>query len=100
MSPAWAWGDDQQESFDKLKNLHSSPPNLSYPDYSKSCILRRDGSARSLGGVLSQVFDGQEIVVAFGSHTLHGDEVLTILELLHGRELYPRCSMTIYSVRR
>eukprot|EP00731_Ephydatia_muelleri_P023001 Em0015g584a len=60
-----------QKSFEILCHLLSSPPILSYPDFTKPFILDTDASNDGIGGVLSQLDkDGREHVVAYGSRLL------------------------------
>eukprot|EP00731_Ephydatia_muelleri_P034416 Em0059g1a len=54
-----------------LRHLLSSPPILSYPDFTKPFILDTDASNDGIGGVLSQLDkDGGDHVVAYGSRLL------------------------------
>ena len=65
------WTDQCQQSFDLLRKLLSSPPILSYPDFSRAFILDTDACNDGIGAVLSQVDNqGRERVVAYGSHLL------------------------------
>ena len=63
----FVWSDDCQRSFDSLKSTLVSTPVLAYPDFSKEFILDTDASATGMGAVLSQVKDGQEVVIAYAS---------------------------------
>ena len=47
-----------------------SAPILTFPDYSKQFILDTDASDTGIGGVFSQVQDGEERVVAYASRSL------------------------------
>ena len=66
----WKWGDSEQKAFDELRYYLTSPPILSYPDYSKPFILHTDASIAGLGSVLYQVTDGKEHVIAYASRGL------------------------------
>ena len=47
---------------------------LKYPDVNCPFILGTDASQCSVGAVLSQIQDGQEVVIAYGSRTLSKSE--------------------------
>ena len=66
----WKWGDSEQKAFDELRYYLTSPPILSYPDYSKPFILHTDASIAGLGSVLYQVTDGKEHVISYASRGL------------------------------
>ena len=53
-----------------LKQLLSTTPVLSYPDFNVEFILNTDASSHSIGAVLSQVQDSVEKPIAFASRTL------------------------------
>ena len=57
-------------SFLILKHALVSAPILSYPTRNDKFILDKDASAYGIGAVLSQVQDGKENVIAYGSKTL------------------------------
>ena len=56
-----------QGSFDTLRNKLVSAPILTFP---KQFILDTDASVTGIGGVLSQVQDGEERVIVYGSCSL------------------------------
>ncbi|CAC5365288.1 unnamed protein product [Mytilus coruscus] len=64
------WTNDSQEAFETLKGKLVSAAVLSHPDFSQTFILDTDASNRAIGGVLSQVIDGEKHVIAYGSRTL------------------------------
>ena len=68
------WGPEQQEAFDKLKELIVTAPVLAYPDFSKEFILKTDASLMGLGAVLYQEHEGVLRVVAFASRGLRPSE--------------------------
>ena len=69
--PPFQWMPEHQESFDKLKEVLTSAPVLSYPDYSKPFLLETDSSLKGLGAALLQEDnEGNLHVVSFASCTL------------------------------
>ncbi|CEP07422.1 hypothetical protein, partial, partial [Parasitella parasitica] len=76
----FVWGKEQQEAFDKLKQIQCSKPVLAFPDREKFQILTVDGSSSGLGCVLTQVAKEnietrkEEQVIGYGSRSLRGAE--------------------------
>ena len=68
------WTDECQQAFDTLKQHLIAAPILAYPNASDSFVLDTDASNCSIGGVLSQVHDGQEHVIAYFSRSLNSAE--------------------------
>ena len=68
------WTDEQEESWRILKERLTSPPVLMYPDPEAAFILDTDASDFGIGAVLSQIQDGEERVVAYGSRVLTKQE--------------------------
>lgn len=64
-----------KQSFEKLKTIIASDQVLSYPDFTQEFILTTDASDYALGAVLSQIQDGIEKPLAFGSRTLNDTEL-------------------------
>ncbi len=66
------WLEKQQIAFNELRNCLIDGPMLPHPDPNPLCdlILDTDASLTGLGGVLSQVVDGKERVLAYASKTL------------------------------
>jgi transposase InsO family protein len=64
------WGQDQQKAFEQLKDALCSDSVLAYPDFTQEFILSTDASAKALGAILSQVQDGVERPISFGSRQL------------------------------
>ncbi len=64
------WEEEQQQSFDELKNALTSTPVLALPNGRDPFILDTDASNFAIGAELIQVQDGQEKVVAYGSFAL------------------------------
>ncbi len=61
------WNAECQNAFDTLKSEMSKPPVLAYPNENDTFILDTDASNFAAGAVLSQVQDGVERPIAFGS---------------------------------
>ena len=69
------WTVECQHAFEVLRACLSSPPVLSYPDYSRRFVLDTDASDIGIGAVLSQEdATGSEVVIAYASRTLSRPE--------------------------
>ena len=68
------WDHECQKAFDKLKELCTSGPILTYTDFKKLFRLLTDASILSLGAVLYQEQDGVEKVVSYVSWSLSKSE--------------------------
>ena len=68
------WNDDCEESFRKLKHALSSAPILAFPNKVDYFILDTDACFSGIGAVLSQVQNGCEKVIAYGSRLLSAHE--------------------------
>lgn len=64
------WNDAAEQAFIKVKELLVSAPILSQPDFSKEFTIQCDASAVGLGGILTQVIEGEEKVIAYASRSL------------------------------
>ena len=76
---SWTWGEEQQNSFEKLKEALTSAPILAYPSEKGRYILDTDASNFAVGAVLSQVQvdeagNEEERVIAYYSKTLNQSE--------------------------
>ena len=72
---AWSWGQEEQETFDKLKEALSSAPALGYSDPSQPYILDTGATNCGVGAVLSQVQGRIEQVIAYFRKTLNPVEL-------------------------
>ena len=63
------WDEACDQSFQQLKNILIEAPILAYPRADGQYILVTGASGYGLGGVLSQVQDGEERVIAYVSKT-------------------------------
>ena len=69
------WTDECEKAFQKLKELCSDTPCLTYPDYEKSFKLYTDASESGLGAVLAQIKeDNVERPIAYASRMLSKSE--------------------------
>ena len=70
----WQWGPAEQSAFDTIKEKLSSPPVLSYADFSKPFVVHTDASLDGLGAVLYQEQNSMERVIAYASRGLRSSE--------------------------
>ena len=70
----WDWGPTEDEAWNSLKNGLINAPILAYPDPNEKFILDTDASGFGIGAVLSQIQDGKERVIAYGSRTMTKEE--------------------------
>ena len=71
----WTWTEENQQIFDKLKIILTSPPILAYPDFQKPFELHTDASTQGLGAVLyQQQDDKRKRVIAYASRQLTKSE--------------------------
>ena len=66
----FVWTPECQSAIDMLKNLLSTAPVLSYPDFTAEFILESDASNHGIGAVLSQLKDGVKHPFAYTSRRL------------------------------
>jgi hypothetical protein len=65
------WSEKCEDGFRQLKEALLSAPVLAYPDMKETFILDTDASDYGIGGVLSQLQDGEERVISYASKTLN-----------------------------
>ena len=67
----FAWSPQCHQSFEALKKALTSAPVLALPREGCQVILDTDASETAIGGVLSQIIDGEERVIAYASKSLN-----------------------------
>ena len=70
----FVWTNECQEAFDIIKEALCTTPILAYPTRTDKFVLDTDASKLAIGAVLSQVQNGVERVIAYGSKTLNKAE--------------------------
>jgi hypothetical protein len=68
------WGEEESQTFHKLRQFLIDAPVLAYPDNKSQYILDTDASLEGVGAVLSQVQEGTERPIAYFSKTLSPPE--------------------------
>ena len=71
----FAWSQQCQEAFDKLKIPLTTAPVLAYPDFSLEFILYTDASSHSLGAALAEIQNGCEVVDAYSSRVFMAPKI-------------------------
>ena len=66
----FVWGSEQQTAFDALKACLLCAPILGFPKEEDRFVLDMDASLFAIGGVLSQVQNEEEVVIAYASRSL------------------------------
>ena len=64
------WSEEEEDPLKKLKEAITEAPLLVYPKEGGGFVLDTDASDKAIGAVLSQVQDGKEMVVAYGSFVM------------------------------
>ena len=64
------WGEEEEDSFQKLKEAITEAPLLVYAKEGGQFVLDTDASDKAIGPIFSQLQDGKERVVAYGSFVL------------------------------
>ena len=74
----WEWGPEQQTAYHLLKDGLTSPPILSYPNFSREFIIHTDASGYGVGSVLAQIQEEKgiekEVVIAYTSQHLNNTQ--------------------------
>ena len=69
------WGEPEQIAFETLRKALISPPILAFPNFDVSFQIFTDASNYGIGAILSQIQNGQEVVIAYQSRHLKPSEV-------------------------
>ena len=97
------WGDDQQRSFEEIKQIIANEVILAYPDFNKSFEIHVDASDVQLGAVISQdkkpiAFFSRKLTSAQQKYTIGEREMLSAVEtLLEFRNILLGSKITIYT---
>ena len=67
----FVWTDRQQQAFEALKACLISAPILGFPNEDGRFVLDTDANLFAVGGVLSQLQNDSEVVIAYASRSLH-----------------------------
>jgi len=70
----FTWGKQEQDSFDQLRTILTSPVVMLHPRFDLPFILATDSSAHSLGAVLSQEQNGEVRPIAYASRRMKSEE--------------------------
>ena len=68
------WETEQAEAFEGLKEALVSPPVLALPVPEGEFVLDTDASGEAIGAELSQIQEGQERTIAYGSLSLSNEQ--------------------------
>ena len=73
----FVWRKEHDESLEKLKTALTTAPVLAYPDTSEDArfIVDTDASDYQIGGVLSQIQNGEERVIMYASKGFQGSQM-------------------------
>jgi RNase H-like domain found in reverse transcriptase/Reverse transcriptase (RNA-dependent DNA polymerase)/Integrase zinc binding domain/Integrase core domain/Aspartyl protease len=73
----FAWGEQEQKSFEQLRKALTTPPVLHFPNFNEKFIVSVDASKSGLGCVLQQHVNGALAPIAYASRTLNPAEANT-----------------------
>ncbi len=73
-SAHFRWDDEQEDAFIKLKEALCKAPVLAYPNPDLPYVVDTDASNLAICAVLSQVQDGEEKVIMYGSKAFSGSQ--------------------------
>lgn len=66
----WKWEQEQEDTFNLLKDILTSPPILAYPEFQNPFELHTDASGKGLGAILYQTQNNEKKVIAYASRSL------------------------------
>jgi hypothetical protein len=73
-SESFAFGDAEQEAFEKLRECLIMPPIVAFPDFEKEFLIFTDASNYGIDAVLSHIQDGKEVAISYSSRHLNAAE--------------------------
>jgi hypothetical protein len=84
---AFHWGQEQEEAFQQLKVIMTTPPVLALPDFTLPFVLETDASGVGLGAVLMQkgqplAFFSKTLGIKSQAQSIYEKEAAAILEAL------------------
>jgi cell fate (sporulation/competence/biofilm development) regulator YlbF (YheA/YmcA/DUF963 family) len=68
------WNEEADQAFNEIKTALSTAPVLATPNFSLPFYVHCDASKKGIGGVLTQIQNGEEHPIAFVSRQFHGAE--------------------------
>nr|CAH0098669.1 unnamed protein product [Daphnia galeata] len=71
----FCWGEEQQHSFEALKERLLAPPILAHPNYGLPFEIHTDASGYGVGAILVQRQDDQERVISYVSRLMSSAEL-------------------------
>lgn len=72
--PPFVWSQEAESAFLELKSALTSAPILACPDFTLPFSVHTDASDVGIGGMLTQIFDGEEHPIAYYSRSLNRQE--------------------------
>lgn len=63
--------DEQEQTFNKIKEILTTEPILHLPNRTGVFVLETDTSSRGIGGILKQIQNGEEWLIAYSSKTIN-----------------------------
>lgn len=89
----WDWKAEHENAFVRLKELLSSTPVLTCPDFTEPFTIQTDASNEGLGASLTQRHSGREVVIAYASRLLSDREK-------HYTTTEKECLALVWAVRK
>ncbi len=68
------WDDEQEDAFVKLKEALCKAPVIAYPDPDLPYVVDTDATNLAIGAELSQLQDGEEKIIIYGSKAFSGSQ--------------------------